>query len=384
MPNSSSSSSGPPAVSVIVPTYKEGETIPHLIERMAQTRAARDLTVELIFMDDGSEDGSVEAVEAAGLDWVQIVVRTGKRGLSAAVIEGFQRAQHPILICMDGDLSHPPEAIPRLVKALESGQEFAVGSRYVKGGSTDRDWGFWRWLNSRAATALAYPLTRIVDPLSGFFALRKSDFDAAYDLDPVGYKIGLELIVKCGFENIAEVPIHFTDRRWGDSKLTVRQQLDYIRHIRRLYVHRFGNAMYFLQFMAVGASGVVVNLSMLTFLLWLGAAEAAALAGGIGTSVFTNFLLNRRITFSYARDRNPYAQLGGFILASTVGMTINFLTALAMKMLVLPETGWAIYVAALCGVAAGMTFNFLANRFVVFRKRHVRAGETAQDRHNRD
>ncbi len=376
--------SSPPAVSVIVPTYKEGENIPHLIERVAQMRQATGLTLELIFMDDGSEDGSVEAVEAAGLDWVQIVVRSGERGLSAAVIEGFERAKHPILVCMDGDLSHPPEAVPRLVKVLESGQEFAIGSRYIKGGSTDRDWGFWRWLNSRIATALAYPLTRIVDPLSGFFALHKSDFDAAGDLDPVGYKIGLELIVKCGFENVGEVPIHFSDRRWGDSKLTVQEQLNYIRHIRRLYVHRFGNAMYFLQFLAVGASGVLVNLSMLTMLLWIGAPEPAALAGGIATSVVTNFLLNRRFTFSYARDRNPYKQFGGFVIASAAGMTVNFLTAVTMRTMVLPDTQGAIYLAALCGVAAGVTFNFLGNRFVVFRKRHVPGSEIDQDRHNRE
>ena len=240
------------------------------------------------------------------------------------------------------------------------------------GGSTDDDWGILRWLNSRIATLLARPLTSARDPMSGFFTLRRADFEKAQHLNPVGYKIGLELIVKCGFDNIGEVPIHFVDRVHGESKLTLKEQLKYLQHIRRLYIHQFGNAMYFLQFLIVGASGTAVNLLVLAGLLSMGLAEAVALAGGIAISMVTNFLLNRRFTFSYARDRNPWAQFFGFVSASAIGMAVNYGVALYLVLSVLPERPSSVYLAALAGIASGMIFNYLGNRYVVFRKRFIR------------
>lgn len=359
-------------ISIIIPTYCEAENIPHILNRLESLRRDYEIELEVIFADDNSQDGSVEVLEAFGADWAKILVRTENRGLSPAVIDGFRVAEHPLLVCMDCDLSHPPEKIPQMILALSSGQEFVIGSRYVPGGSTDDDWGVFRWLNSRIATLLARPLTSIKDPMSGFFALRRSDFEKAQDLNPVGYKIGLELIVKCGFENVGEIPIQFTDRVYGESKLTLKEQLRYIQHLRRLYLHRFANAMYVLQFLVVGASGVIVNLAVLTLLLMLGMQEAVCLAGGIAVSLVTNFLLNRRFTFSYARDRNIFKQFIGFVSASAVGFTANYLVAIWMNSSVLQPSPYSLHIAAITGIAAGMLFNFLGNRFIVFRKRYVR------------
>jgi len=335
-------------------------------------RRDRELELEVLFMDDNSNDGSVEAVAAAGFDWARIIVRTKNRGLSAAVIDGFRAARYPVLVCMDCDLSHPPEKIPQMVLALSAGQQFVLGSRYVPGGSTDDDWGILRWLNSRIATILARPLTSVRDPMSGFFALRKADFDRVTGLNPVGYKIALELIVKCGFENVGEVPIQFADRVYGESKLTLKEQLKYIQHLRRLYLHRFSNAMYVLQFLVVGASGVVVNLAILTLLQVLGLAEFICLAGGIAVSLVTNFLLNRRFTFSYARDRGMGKQFVGFLGASAVGLVVNYSVALFMSNSVLPEGRYSLQIAAMIGIICGMAFNFIGSRYFVFRKRYVR------------
>lgn len=359
-------------ISIVVPTYKECENIPHLIERVRQLREAEDIEVELIFMDDASRDGSVEAVAECGQDWARIIERKGERGLSPAVIDGFRTARHPVLICMDCDLSHPPEKIPQMILALSSGQQFVLGSRYVPGASTDDDWGILRWLNSRVATLLARPLTTARDPMSGFFAMLKRDFDAADELNPVGYKVALELIVKCDFENVAEIPIHFTNRIYGESKLTFTEQLKYLQHLRRLYLHKFANAMYLLQFLAVGASGVVVNLVTLSLLLALGLPDSAALAGGIAVSLVSNFLLNRRFTFSYARNGNALLQFAGFLGASLIGMAVNFGVSLYLLRHVLPKAAASIYIASLTGIASGMLFNFLGNRYIVFRKRFIR------------
>lgn len=365
-------------VSIIVPTYREVLNIPHLLVRLDRLRQEHGLTLEVLFMDDDSRDGSVEAVEAAGFDWARIVVRTADRGLSPAVIDGFRAAQYPVLICMDCDLSHPPEKIPQMMLGLNAGQQFVIGSRYVPGASTDDDWGFLRWFNSVIATALARPLTRIKDPMSGFFALRKADFDRAEELNPVGYKIALELIVKCRFENVGEVPIHFTDRIHGESKLSLTEQLKYIKHLRRLYLFRFSDAMHLAQFLVVGASGVVVNLGVLSLLKAAGLPDAVCLAGGIAVSVCTNFVLNRRFTFSYARHRNRGRQFLGFIGASAVGALVSFGVSVALRNGVFDGAGWGLQLSALCGIAAGMIFNYLGNRYIVFRKTRIRENDAPE------
>jgi dolichol-phosphate mannosyltransferase len=352
-------------VSIIVPTYREAENIPHLLARLATLRDDYGIDLEVLIMDDDSRDGTDQAVARAGHDWATLVVRTENRGLSPAVVDGLRRAKHPVLVCMDADLSHPPEKIPDMILALEAGQQFVLGSRYVAGARTDEDWGFFRWLNSRVATMLARPFSNARDPMSGFFAMRRDDFLKADTLNPVGYKIALELIVKCRLENVGEVPIYFADRKFGQSKLSLKEQLRYIQHLRRLFVYKFGKWSRILHFGAVGLSGTVVNLVVLSALLRAGARDDVAVAGGIVTSVVSNFALNRRFTFSYARDRSIAKQFLGFCAASSLGALINFGVTKAFN------AAWPslpLQVAAAIGIFAGMFINFIANRYVVFRE----------------
>ena len=133
-------------ISIIVPTYKEGENIPHLIEAIDALRQRNELTLELIIVDDNSDDGTRDHVEQCGLGWVSLIVRPNDHGLATAVLLGIERAVYSTLVVMDADLSHPPDAIPRLVYDLTAGKEMAVGSRYVDGGSTDSAWSPMRWL----------------------------------------------------------------------------------------------------------------------------------------------------------------------------------------------------------------------------------------------
>lgn len=354
-------------VSVVVPTYKERENLPPLVARLQALRDRYDLQLEVLIMDDDSQDGTEEWVAQHAPDWLKLIVRKENRGLSPAVIDGLRQARHPVLVVMDADLSHPPEKIPAMILALESGQQFVLGSRYVPGGSTDDDWGFFRWLNSQVATLLARPFTDVKDPMSGFFAVRKAHFEAAKGLNPVGYKVALELIVKCGLDNVGEVPIHFTDRVLGESKLTLKEQLNYLRHLRRLYIHRYATWSSFVQFAAVGASGVVVNLGTVTVFSWAGSAKTTALAVGILTSVVSNFVLNRRFTFEHAREEPVLRQFFGFCLASAVGAGLQFGVAVA---LVHAYPGLWPQWAALVGIAAGTLVNFTINQYFVFKKKH--------------
>jgi dolichol-phosphate mannosyltransferase len=229
-------------VSVIIPTYREAENLPLLVPRIAAALHQAGLRGEIVIVDDNSQDGTEMLCKELALSYpVRLLVRTGQRGLAGAVLHGLRQATGAVLAVMDADLSHPPELIPAIVAAIRSGQaDFAIGSRYVAGGQTDEDWGWFRRFNSSVATLLARPLTPVADPFAGFFALARDRFAAASPLDPIGYKICLELLVKCDCRRIAEIPIRFQDRRHGRSKLSLREQFNYLRHLGRLYWYRFG------------------------------------------------------------------------------------------------------------------------------------------------
>jgi dolichol-phosphate mannosyltransferase len=164
----------------------------------------------------------------------------------------------------------------------------------------------------------------------------------------------------------ARVPIHFVNRVRGDSKLTIHEQLRYIKHLRRLYIYKFTNTMYFLQFLVVGIIGTGVNLAVLTILSGFGAPEALALSGGILTSLINNFLLNRRFTFSYARPEHIWRQFARFVTASLISMVLNFAVALTLASGLLANQPFGLQIAALVGIAAGLLFNFVGNRYFVF------------------
>jgi dolichol-phosphate mannosyltransferase len=225
-----------PTASVVVPTYREADNLRPLTERLFAATRQAGLATELIFADDASQDGSAEVVaELAAAYPVRIIVRNGPRGLAPAVLEGFEHATGEVLVVMDADLQHPPEKVPELVDCITSGQgDFVIGSRFA-GGSIDQDWSLFRRLNSKVATLLARPLTSIRDPMSGFFALHCDTWRNAAKLDPVGYKIGLELLVKGCCRKVVEVPITFATRQAGESKLSFAEQLRYLRHLLRLY-----------------------------------------------------------------------------------------------------------------------------------------------------
>ena len=228
-----------PFATIVIPTYQERGNVEALAERIGAMVDEAGIEVEVLLMDDQSGDGSVEAVEALGLPWFRLVERDGERGLSPAVLEGMHLSRAPRIIVMDADLSHPPEAIPRMLEALDDGAEFVIGSRYVPGGGTAEDWGLLRLINSKAATFFARPFTRAKDPMAGFFGIRRDVFERAEAVDPIGFKIGLELIVKCRCTDIREVPIQFAQRNAGESKLSLAEQLKYLRHVGRLHAHRF-------------------------------------------------------------------------------------------------------------------------------------------------
>ncbi|MFH0860172.1 MAG: polyprenol monophosphomannose synthase [Candidatus Altiarchaeota archaeon] len=221
--------------SVIVPTFREAENIGRLIEGVFSVFPE----AELIVVDDDSPDGTARIAEGYTSRYdMKVLCRKGERGLASAVIAGFKLASNDIIGVIDADFSHPLESIPELVRKVEEGCDLVVGSRYTRGGRIE-NWPLLRRLTSRGAKLLARPLTSVKDPVSGFFFLRKKVLEGV-SLNPTGYKIGLEVIVKGNYRKVAEVPITFTDRKVGKSKLSLREYRNYLIHLLRLYTYKLG------------------------------------------------------------------------------------------------------------------------------------------------
>ncbi len=226
-----------PEISIVIPTYHEVANLPVVVPQIMAAMEPSGRAFEILVVDDDSRDGTDAVMaELADSTPARLIVRTAPRDLSQAVLDGLRQARGEILVVMDADLSHPPGKIPELIAALEQPPtDMVIGSRYVAGGRTE-NWAGHRWLNSYVATLLARPLSgSILDPMSGFFALRRSTLERATYLNPVGYKIGLELICRCECRHVVEVPIHFPDRAAGKSKLNLEQQARYLIHLDRLY-----------------------------------------------------------------------------------------------------------------------------------------------------
>jgi dolichol-phosphate mannosyltransferase len=224
---------------VIVPTYNERESIGEAIRRLFE--AASD-SVDLLVVDDGSPDGTAELIKemAGGPRDIHLLERSSKQGLGTAYVLGFQWAMERgywAVVEMDADLSHDPADVPRLLATLEDA-DLAIGSRYVPGGRV-HNWSKSREILSRAANAysrawLGFPVR---DSTGGFRAY-KTDFLRTVDLGSVhseGYGFQIEMTrraFKAG-ARIQEVPITFTERVGGRSKMSRRIVLEALASVTR-------------------------------------------------------------------------------------------------------------------------------------------------------
>jgi dolichol-phosphate mannosyltransferase len=292
-------------VSLIVPTLNEAENLPLLVPRVAAAMAGREY--EIIVVDDNSGDDT-RAVCARLAVQYPLTLRVRERpkdGLSGAVLTGFGLARGDVLVVMDADLQHPPETLPALVGPLEKGEaDFVLGSRHAPGGTVGERWGVLRRINSRVATFLARPFTGpgVTDPMSGFFALKRTTFERAERLTPLGYKIGLELMSKCRVERVREVPIHFGTRAHGRSKLTVAQQFRYLEHLSRLYDFTFPRLSPVAKFLVATGCGWVAGFVLFLALTRAGASPTVAVVASYPLAV----LVTAAFHFRYVRTQREF------------------------------------------------------------------------------
>ena len=312
------------AISVIVPTRNEARNIELLLSRI--TQATRGIKTEVIFVDDSNDTTAQVISHLCDHSSVQVVLiaRPPERrrdGLGGAVVEGLKAAHAPWACVMDADLQHPPELIPQILNHAKAAKvDIVVGSRLAKGGDAS-SLGFKRTLISRAfamVTRTAFPvrLRKVTDPLSGFFIVRR----AAVNLDslhPDGFKIVLEILIRCPDLRVSEIPIHFGYRHAGESKASLWETIRFFRLLLRL---RLASAQNFARFLAVGTSGLVVNnlaLAALTELMGIHYLLSVAVATQVST--LWNFSLTETWVFSQRRTEHPILnRLVSFLLMNNL------------------------------------------------------------------
>jgi len=374
-------------VSIIIPTYNESQNILKILKSIGDIFPPSILT-EAIVVDDNSPDGTGKIVENYLKNFkkitgytIDVIHRTAKKGLSAAILNGIQQAKGDTIVVMDSDFSHPPQIIPRMVDALKKYHcDIVVASRYVKGGKI-KNWPLKRKILSKIATTIAKKGLGVqtADPMSGFFAFKRHIIKGL-KFDAIGFKMLLEILVKTRGATVREIPYTFTDRKFGSSKVSLSTAYDYAKSVWKLY--RYGKSIRkqekrpsvrFLsqaaRFFTVGASGLGLNYLMSLLLsggfsdLWYLHANVI----GIIASITSNFILNKYWTFE-DRDfstKRTLEQYGKFVGFSSLGALLQ----LFMVFSLVEEYQMMYPIALVIAVITAAFGNFILNKKWTFREK---------------
>lgn len=367
--------------SLVIPTYNERANINSIVRILSQVldeSIAGDY--ELIVVDDDSPDGTWEVAMSLLSDYPQLQVmrRTRERGLSSAVVRGWQAATGQVLGVIDGDLQHPPHVLLQLLSAIEAGADLAVASRHVEGGGVS-SWSFVRRFLSRGAQVLGLVLLprvlgRVSDPMSGYFMVRRTCVAGA-TLNPVGYKILLEVLGRGNVRQVAEVGYVFQERQEGSSKVTWKQYVEYLHHLIRLrldsgrigrYWQRIGFPIVrFIRFGLVGLSGVFLDMALLYLLsdpTTLGWPLTRSKIIAAQFAIINNFLWNDSWTFAdiAVRQQGWHQRMKRFLKFNIIclaGLVLNVLVLNVVFNFLIPNR----YVANLISIAVATSWNFWVN-----------------------
>jgi Predicted membrane protein len=366
-------------LTVIIPTFKEEANIAAIIREVETVFSQNAINGEILVVDDNSPDQTIAIVrklQQANPN-ISLVVRKSDPGLSQSVVEGFQKAQSDIFLVIDADLSHPPGHIPQMLAEIRAGSDIVIGSRYMEGGGIQK-WPLKRRIISLGATFLGRLLfPEIHDPVSGFFAVKKSVVEGA-PLKPRGYKILLEVLGKGHWKTAKEIPFEFVDRAVGSSKLGLKTIIDYAAQVTdnaRYSWNHHDSVVWqewkkLFKFGMVGLFGIVVNEGLLIYLkeyVHLVLPVASIIA--IEFSILSNFILNDRWTFGADREGHAlgrwWQRLVSFQVVSIGGAAINF----AILNVLATWAGVDYRIANILGILVAFAWNFLVNRRFTWKKK---------------
>jgi dolichol-phosphate mannosyltransferase len=231
-------------LAVVIPTLNEASCLPATLERVLGVLAGVPVPFEILVVDDDSRDGTAAVVAeiAAREPRVRLVARRGERGLSGAVLYGWQHTDASLVGVMDADLQHPPEVLRELVGAMQSGADVALASRYAGRGCSMRKWNLLRRMATAVSIRMAAPLQRpgirVKDPLSGYFIVRRRCI-ARIPFRQTGFKLLLEILTRGRVRRVEEIPFEFGRRSGGRSKAGAGVAWDYLMLLGRLYRERW-------------------------------------------------------------------------------------------------------------------------------------------------
>jgi dolichol-phosphate mannosyltransferase len=392
LPPSAGAGSEDLRLSLVIPTYNERANINNIVRILSQVL---DESIpgdyELIVVDDDSPDGTWEVAVSQIPDYPQLQVmrRTRERGLSSAVVRGWQTARGQVLGVIDGDLQHPPHVLLQLLNAIEAGADLAVASRHVEGGGVS-SWSFVRRFLSRGAQVLGLVvlpgvLGRVSDPMSGYFMMRRSAIAGA-TLNPVGYKILLEVLGRGKVRQVVEVGYVFQERFEGESKVTSKQYIEYLHHLLRLRLStgRIGHFTQgvgfpigrFIRFGLVGLSGLVVDMTLLYLLsdpTTLGWPLTRSKIIAAEFAIINNFLWNDSWTFADVAvmqqgRRQRMKRFLKFNIICLAGVVLNVLVLNLVFNFLIPNR----YVANLIAISVATIWNFWVNLKLSWRVTQVK------------
>lgn len=359
-----------PELTIVVPTLNERENVPRLVERL--DRVLRGIAWEAVFVDDDSDDGTLEVLhDLARRDpRIRYIHRIGRAGLSSACLEGMASSSAPFLAVMDADLQHDERLLSDMLEALRGDEaDLVVGSRYVDGGGM-AGWSGPRKMLSRIATLLAKPVLRVrlEDPMSGFFMLTRALYRRSVRrVSGQGFKLLLDILASAaGAVRVKELPFEFRTRVSGVSKLGSLVMYEYFLLLADKLVGRY-IPIRFVIFCAVGCFGAVLHLSVLGSLLYLGGRDFV-FAQTVATimAMTVNFTLNNIFTYR-ARQLKGWDLLSGlffFYAVCAVGAFVNIQVAGYLFGLHAPWWG-----AGLMGAIIGSVWNYGVSSIVVWSRR---------------
>ena len=352
----------------VLPTYNEEENIGNIIQQILKEEKSQSKhTFTILVVDDNSTDETQTIVQNYISSNSKVHLVTGqKKGLGDAYKRGFKYALNDLkadlIFQMDSDGQHDTSLIPDFVSYIEEGKDVVIGSRFVEGGTTP-DFSFSRLLMSKVGNLLVRyvgGITQLQDCTSGYRAIRASylkDLDFSY-LSTRGYSFQSSLICDLAWRgaDISEIPIEFSSRQGGDSKLALRDQIEFLLNIPRL---GFRNLEDFMKYSLVGVSGVFVNLGLYLFLTrYYEISEVVAPLIAIESALISNFILNNFWTFgkrvTQSRIRVKFIK---FHLVSGLSALINYSVFLALFLVF----GLFDILANLIGIGLAAIVNYLIN-----------------------
>ena len=355
-----------PELTVIIPTLNEEGNIAELVERLH--RVLSGISWEVIFVDDDSRDGTRGVITrlAATDHRIRLLHRIGRRGLSSACIEGIQASTALYVAVMDADLQHDETLLPEMYAAAKNEeQDLVIGSRYVSGGGIDKDWDKGRANASMFATRLGQFILKmdVADPMSGFFLMRRTAFDAAVrQLSAMGFKILVDVLASSKTPlRVRELPYTFRPRHAGASKLDSQVAWEYLMLLADKTVGQY-LPVRFVIFSIVGLIGLGAHLTVLGISLKLGVQFVVAQGLATLVAMVGNFSLNNWFTYSDRRLRGWGFVKGLLSFAAVCGIGAVANLGIANFLFGTEQSSW--WFAGIAGAAMSSVWNYAVSSVV--------------------